>query len=165
MTTDSKGTVKIRSFEESSVQRPHNTELVVDPHLAQWAVRTVTTTFAIMGSLLGIAIIVGGPERFSGISYTVALQLPGAPWSWGAIILACGLTTLTGVFVGRPGIAGIGMMLAGCWCLAFAIAFAISSFRYPTANTTAFFIYGSAAILCFIFAGVYLANRLHIGKG
>ena len=140
------------------MQRPHDTELVVDPHLAQWAVRVIVTALGTFGVAIGLGILVGGPERFGAVGYTVARQLPGAPWSWGVTILVSGITTITGIFLGRALVVAVGMLIAGFWCLLFAGAFLLAQLQYPGANSTAFWMYSASAAICLIICGVYGAT-------
>lgn len=141
------------------MRRPHDTELVVPPHLAQWAVRAVATVFGVVGVGMGVGILTGGVNRFSGVSYSVAASLPGAPESWGITILAAGAAALVGILLGRAFVIALGMLVAGLWSLLFASAFLVAFLRYPDAVSTAVWIYSAAAFACFILAGVYFASR------
>jgi hypothetical protein len=140
------------------MQRPRSTELVVDPHLAQWAVRVIVASLALFASALGVAILVSGPERFGAVTFAVALRLPGAPATWGATILLAGLITLAGILLGRAIVVAAGMLLAGAWCLLFASAFLAAQLQYPSANSTAFWIYSAASSICLIISGTYGAT-------
>lgn len=140
------------------MHRPRHTELVVDPHLAQWAVRLIVSVLGLLGVALGIAILIGGAERFSGISYRVALSLPGAPASWGFTVLVGGVLTILGTLLGRALVVSAGMLVAGFWCLLFSSAFFLAQRQYAQANGTAGWMYLSAALVCFIISGVYGAT-------
>ena len=140
------------------MQPPRHTELVVPAHLAQWAVRLIVTVLGLLGIALGLAILLGGPERFSGVSYRVAASMPGAPWSWAVHILVAGVLTLAGVILGRALLVSLGMLAAGFCCLLFASAFILAQIQYPQANSTAAWMYLSAASVCLIISGVYGAT-------
>lgn len=105
--------------------------------------------------LQGILIIVGGPDRFAALGYSAAMQLPGAPESWGVAILLAGVTAFWGVKTRTYRLGGLGMLLAALWSLMFAIAFCISATRYPEANLTAIAAYGKDAILFTLMASAY----------
>lgn len=146
--------------EEVPVRLPRNTELTIDPHVAQWAIRVITRIFAIYAVVVGCAIVVGGAPRFAGVSYRVALSIPGAPATWGVVIAVAGLVALTGSLVGKPTLTGVGMAAAAIWSLLFASAFALTAWQYPEANTTAVWIYLSMSFVLFLLAAVHLAMRI-----
>src|SRR5690349_4553488 len=77
-----KGLVKSTAHGEASMNRPHNTELVLDPHVAQWAVRFIARVGGLYAVVIGLGILFGGRTRFAAPAYQVALHVPGAPWSW-----------------------------------------------------------------------------------
>lgn len=137
---------------------PRETELALDERAAQWAVRGILFVMALLAIGLGIAILLGGISRFSGISYSVALSLPGAPASWGWTILVAGLVVITGIVVGRPLITGAGMALGAFWCFLFAGAFAVAAVRYANANLTAMQAYTAAGLVCAIISGAHITT-------
>jgi len=136
---------------------PRETERSLDPHVAQWAVRAVTRALALYAIAIGLAIIVGGPTRFGGVSYLVALKLPGAPMSWGVAILLAGAVAMTGTVLGRPPLVGIGLIAAALWSLLFGSAFAIATWQYPEASSTAMWVYFATAAILFLLGSAHLS--------
>lgn len=139
------------------MQRPERTELVVDPHLAQWAVRTLTRTIGLYAVVVGLAILVGGQERFAGLSYQVALDTPGAPASWGVWSLIAGLGILVGSLFAKPRVIGAGAVVGAMWALLFAVAFTRAALSFDKANTTAPWAYFLLFLVYGIVAGVHFA--------
>jgi hypothetical protein len=150
---------KSHSPEEATVNRPHDTELIVQEHLAQWAFRTIVRIFAVYATYVGIAILLGGTVRFTGLSYQVALATPGAPWSWGAGILGAGLLLLVGSIAGWARVVALGGFVGSVWALLFASSFAIASVRFPGANTTAAPAYALLAVVFMLITGVHYAMK------
>jgi hypothetical protein len=139
--------------------RPKKTELVVDPHVAQWAVRFLTRILASYAVVVGVAIILGGERRFAGLSYEAALSTPGAPMSWGVTILLAGLLAWHGTLMASPRLVAAGTFLGALWALLFASAFAIAALRYDEANTTGMWVYGMVAFVFAALAGVHYTMR------
>lgn len=105
----------------------------------------------------GILIILGGDGRWSAIAYITASMAPGAPASWGWVLLTCGIFAFTGIKNRMYVVGMVSMGIAGLWSMAFAIAFLSSALKYPEANVTAVAVYGKDAVL---FILVALAQRL-----
>ena len=129
------------------MQHPHDTDRVIAPRLAQWYVRVTTMIWGVFGVGIGLAILIGGDERWSGISYEVAASTPGAPASWGVTILLAGVLILTGAISGRPRFTALGGLIGTSWGVLFAISFIVASIRYPAANNTAFWAYAAIATM------------------
>lgn len=146
------------------MHRPKNTELAVDPHVAQWALRLLTRVMATYAIGVGLAILLGGERRFAGLSYEAALATPGAPASWGITILFAGVLAWTGTLLGRPRIVLAGTFLGSLWALLFASAFMIAAFRYDEANTTGMWVYGMLSVAFATVAGVHYTMRPFRGE-
>lgn len=145
--------------ENAQMRRPKNTELAVDPHVAQWTVRFLTRVMATYAIGVGLAILIGGERRFAGLSYEAALATPGAPASWGVTILLAGLLAWLGTLLGQPRVVLAGTFLGALWALLFASAFMIAAFRYDEANTTGMWVYGMVAVAFASLAGVHYSMR------
>lgn len=144
----------------------HDTEQMVAPRPAQWALQAITRCLATVMLALGVAILLGGPKRFGGLSYSFALEIPGAPWSWGALAFIAGSALLSGTFVEDNRLVALGGFACGFWCLFFAITFARAAAKYEQANTTAMVAYVGYAVLFFVVAGAHLAmSPIKIRKG
>jgi uncharacterized membrane protein len=143
--------------QESSVNRPQNTERVVDALIAQWVVRTATRIAGTYAILAGLVILLGGPQRFAGLSYRVALETPGAPSSWGTAILASGVAIVVGSIFAKPRLIGAGALLGSIWALLFASAFGVAAFRFDEANTMQPLSYLLLFAIYGLIAGAHLA--------
>lgn len=103
--------------------------------------------FAVYAMIQGFLIVIGGAERFSASGYNVSMLVPGAPATWGWVILLCGVLAFIGIRNRMYRLASLGMFSAGSWSMGFAITFLISSVQYPDANLTAFAVYTKDAVL------------------
>lgn len=135
------------------------TELKINPRVAQVAVQMTARLIATFAIVQGITIIVGGPHRWSGLSYAVALKAPGAPASWGFALLAFGITALAGSLRDRVDVVAVGTFLTGLWCFFFSLSFATGAWLYRDANTTAMWTYGLLTIICSVVATAYHQSR------
>lgn len=139
------------------MNRPQHTERVIDAVVAQWFVRCVTRLIAAYAVVVGVAILIGGPQRFAGLSYRVAIQTPGAPSSWGVAIILAGVLMLAGSLFAMPRIIALGALLGAIWAALFAWAFSVAAIRYDEANTTAQWAYLTLFVLCGLISGVHIA--------
>lgn len=158
MSVKGKGLVKSccpETLKESSVHRPQDTEMVVDAHLAQWAVRTTSRLMGLGSIVIGLAILLGGQARFMGISYEAALAAPGAPWSWGTTSLLAGLLIEAGSIGKAPRLIAAGSWLGAFWSSLFACSFFLVFLREPTANATAMWAYLFISIFYGMMGGVH----------
>lgn len=154
-----KGMVKAPSPGKDPMNRPHDTELSVDAHVAQWAVQTIVRALSIYAIVIGITILIGGSARFSSTSYEIARHAPGAPESWGAWALTSGMIAFAGTLAARPVVVFIGALLAALWCLLFASAFALAAYQIDEANTTGMWSYLALAVVFLVLAGVHYAMK------
>lgn len=135
------------------------TELKINPRVAQVAVQMTARLIATFAIIQGVTIIIGGPHRWSGLSYSVALKAPGAPASWGIVLLLFGVAALAGSLLDRLELVTWGVFLTGLWCLFFALSFATGAWLYRDANTTAMWTYGLLTVLCSVIAAAYHQSR------
>ena len=124
-----------------------------------WASRICAYIMSFYGLVQGFVIVVGGANRFSAVGYATAMQVPGAPPSWGWFLIGCSLVCIIGIRTANWRLASLGMWLSGLWSMFFATAFAISALRDPHANLTAMVAYGKDAILFILIAVIY-RNRV-----
>lgn len=113
----------------------------VDEHLAMW----MTMIVMLLHMSLGIAIIVGGIERFSIPSYNPLIYFSnGQTWIWGLWIC---LSAVLMCFPFRwPNI--IGLWLGMVWHLIWTASFALAVVEYSTAAATPIPVYGGLAMIC-----------------
>lgn len=111
------------------------------------AALVITKLVAGYAILQGVAIFLGGLGRFGAPGYAIALQVPGAPWSWGVVIIMAGTIMVCGVVRRSSRTVAIGAFLGAAWSMFFATAFAWAAIGNPTANTTGMWVYGKDAAL------------------
>lgn len=104
---------------------------------------------------LGLALILGAPERTSGQTYAVAMEVMPA-MNWGLVFLLCGIICFAGVHLGRLGAiaVSVGAGLHTFWCLAL-ITSAVSD---KHAGLTGCVVYAWTATL-HLLAGLRLARQ------
>lgn len=108
------------------MERPKDTEMAVDPHLSQWALRALTRLMAVVSIGLGVTVLIGGEARFMGASFEAARAAPGAPWSWGVAALVAGLTIAAGTITKQPRIVAGGAWLGAFWAILFGWSFLVT---------------------------------------
>lgn len=79
-------------------------------------VRTARWALAGLAVLLGLVLIVGGPDRFGAPSMYVAREVPGEHVTWGAFMVAAGVAVVVGKVTGRWPLVEVGMFAIGLWC-------------------------------------------------
>jgi hypothetical protein len=135
----------------------------LNPQIARWMLQAITRLIGTYAILQGIVIIIGGRERWSGKSFAVALTVPGAPATWGVVLMLCGLLTLLGTFVrvrlAGPRVALVGTMGIAAWCLFFAASLLLTALADHRASTTGIGTYLLFAILAAILAVAYLHSE------
>lgn len=96
--------------------------IIVDGADARSAIRLTTYVLVVVGIINGISAVVGRRERWDTSAFDTAMAFPGAPESWGAMILLSALIALLGL-VGhwRAPLVG-GMFMCGVWCIFFGIS-------------------------------------------
>lgn len=103
----------------------------------------------------GVLIILGGRARFSQVGYITAMLLPGAPASWGVVLLIGGTLAFVGLKNRKYMIGATGMAICGVWSFAFGGAFLISAIQHSNANLTAMAAYGKDGVLFILMASVH----------
>jgi hypothetical protein len=122
----------------------------INPAVAQVFTRLTAVGLLAFGAVYGLIALVGGEGRWSEPAYEVALQVPGAPESWGVVLLGSALLAMIGVAVRALPVIMVG--LAGCaaWAACFALCLGIVAYRNPGVG------FGGVAIWVF-FAFMYAA--------
>lgn len=106
-----------------------------------------------------LGILLGDPLRFSGIAYSIAVQIPGAPEIWGFVLLSAALSMTLGRLLDQIVWVTFGMGLAGVWSMCFALSFGIAAYNSPEANITAVMVYGKDALIFITFAAVFHSSH------
>jgi len=125
------------------------------PQIAQWTVQALTRLLATFAIIQGVAIVVGGPGRWRGPSFTTALSVPGAPASWGIVLGVLGTVALLGTFTRHHTATGIAAIGIGAWSMFFATSFVITAARYEGAATTGIFTYGQLCVASVVLGVAY----------
>lgn len=115
--------------------------LWVDKHLSQW----MTTIMIMLHFGLAMAIIIGGPGRFSPPSYSPLIDYTeGNVWIWG---LWMGVSA---ILMGTPfrALNIVGLWIGMVWHICWMSCFTIALLRYPDAAATPIPIYGALAMIC-----------------
>lgn len=129
------------------------------PAVSQWILLSLTRLFATYAILQGAAIIVGGRDRWRGPSFATALEVPGAPESWGWALGVFGAVALYGTFRSLMATTALAMFLVGVWSTFFAGSFVVSLFRVENAATSGIFTYGCMAVTSYVLAVGYWQSR------
>lgn len=117
----------------------------------QFGHRAMIATLATVGVALGVAMIVGGPERFSSPGFRTARVVPGGVYTWGGMLTAAGLLTAAGIIRHwSRRIVMAGMACEGCWFAFFAVSLGVATFSDPHVAVTGPIVYSGVAVLCAI---------------
>lgn len=95
----------------------------VNPSIADGVIGLTAYLYAAFDVLAGVFIILGGRKSWSAPAYHTALQVPGAPASWGSALLLFGVALLLGLMLGNRPTIVIASALSALWCWFFAITF------------------------------------------
>ena len=119
----------------------------LNQQISQWTVQALTRLLATFAILQGVGIVLGGPTRWVGPAFALALSVPGAPATWGITLGALGAVALAGTFSARHSLTGLACVAIGAWSLFFAGSFLITAQCSSTAATTGIFAYGHLCVL------------------
>lgn len=142
-------------------------EHIVRKAAAERAMRDPSPLTAIMGVFalaLGVVIVLGRREAWSGAEYTAALYVPGAPESWGWLLMALGALVLVGKFAFNRNQWPLLIGLGGCgfWHISMAVSFIISASTVPDVGLTQVVIHGFIAILYLYRLAVHYRPPIHL---
>lgn len=124
------------------VQQP-----AINPDVALAFTRLTAIATLVFAAIYGLITIVGGAARWSSPAYEVALQVPGAPESWGAVLLGAAIMGLLGFAVRALPVILVGF--AGCmaWSACFAVAIAAVAWRNDSVGWGGVATWGFLAVL------------------
>jgi hypothetical protein len=86
--------------------------------------------------VLGAVLTFADKDRFTSAGWSTAMQIPGAPHSWGIILGLCGAVMSYGILRRHWVLASYAAFCAGTWSMFFAVTFVISAVNYGTAGLT-----------------------------
>lgn len=115
----------------------------------QFSTRATILCLAAGGAVLGVAMILGGPDRFGAPGFATARLVQGGVYTWGAVLMTSSGVSLAGIVRGwSRRVVMAGMALEGCWFAFFAVALGLAAFRDPKVAVTGPIIYTVIAIVC-----------------
>jgi hypothetical protein len=133
-------------------------ELELDPIAALWAVQALSRLLATAGFVLGLNVVIR-PAWDSNEIYATALMLPGAPPSWGWMILALSFIIAFGQWRRKPSCTAAGHFGAAIWAFFFALSIAKTFWDTPTIPTGGIVTYCTIAVTHLVIAFTYRASR------
>jgi hypothetical protein len=101
----------------------------MEPSVARSFTRMVALLMLVFGALYGLITILGGAARWGSPAYEVALQVPGAPQSWGAVLFGASVVGLLGFAVGALPVVMVGFALCAGWSSCFALCIGVVASR------------------------------------
>lgn len=128
---------------------------MLHPHVAQWTIQALVRGAGTLATIMGLNIIIGGAERWSSRSYATALQVPGAPASWGVVLAVFGLLAISATFAGRAKLVAISMYLLAAWALFFSLAFGKTALEDAHASSGGFWAYLGIAFGSIVLGAAY----------
>jgi hypothetical protein len=103
----------------------------------------------------GVVICLGGSERWRGAALAVAMQVPGAPATWGVALAIFGVLALGGTFLVKMHLTSGSLWLIGAWCMFFALSQFLVVVKDAHAGTTGVGTYGVLAVTAYVLAYAY----------
>lgn len=134
-------------------------ELRINPGLAQWAVQALGRLLLTAMTIEGVLILQGGVERWMTPTYEFARRLPGAPESWGAVIVAVGAFGLAASLNGRNSVTAVCHMLASAWCSFFAVSVLLAAATFPNVSRIPMVNFTSLAVAFAVLGVIYWQSR------
>lgn len=135
---------------------PQEVPVIANARVAQWTVRAVTRVLAVYAIAQGVNIVLTVRSSWAGSpSLSTALDMPGAPASWGCASIIAGGFALAGSFIHRYPVVAFGMTLCAVWSLFFAITLAVSWLSGQPSPRTGLFTYAALALVEVIVAAAY----------
>lgn len=132
-----------------------SSELSLEPHIAQWTVQALGRGLAFLAIIAGLNIVLTGHDRWSTPEYTSALAVPGAPATWGYLLMLTGLLALYGSLRGKYRWLLLGHAGVGFWGIFFSFSFAKAATSGNTIPNGGFFVYLGLAFAAIAVAMAY----------
>lgn len=127
----------------------------LDPDLSRWVVQALTRLLASYAIVQGFVIIIGGPRRWGSPTLAVAMQVPGAPATWGIVLMVFGAFALLGTFTVQLRLVAWSIGLVGAWCMFFSVSQLIVVSHDQRAGTTGVGTYATLAVVALVLAVAY----------
>jgi len=136
-----------------------SSELRLNGHLSRWAVQALARLFCTFGIIQGVLVIHGGRRRWSSPAFDTALNVPGAPASWGVAILVIGIVGLYGTLALKLKVVFFAMWAISCWFMFFTISLLHAALKNPDAATTGIITYGTMGITAAVLGIIYKVSH------
>jgi hypothetical protein len=127
----------------------------LDPELSRWVVQAMARLLATYAIIQGVVIVTGGAQRWGSPALAIALQVPGAPATWGVVLGTCGAIALGGTFLVNMRLTAAALWLIGAWCMFFAISQLLVVVKDNHAGTTGVGTYAVLSIAASVLAVSY----------
>ncbi|AEQ20913.1 putative integral membrane protein [Rhodococcus phage E3] len=142
-------------------------EHIVRQAAAERAMRDPSPLTIFMGLFavaLGAAVVLGRREAWIGPEYTAALYVPGAPESWGWLLLLLGVVVIVGKYAFNRSSIVLLIGLGGCgvWHVSMMTSFIVSASTVPDVGLTQCVIHLFLAVLYFYRLAVYRRPPIHL---
>lgn len=126
-------------------------DLKINPRVAQWAILQATRTMCLFAILQGLNIIFSDVDRWGADSFVYVMAVPGAPPTWGYVLIFGGGLATIGGLTGRLVLLSFGCWVCSAWSVFFAGVFGKAAMDDAQASTL-----GLLTYLCFgvLFAGL-----------
>ncbi|AHH20866.1 hypothetical protein NONO_c60900 [Nocardia nova SH22a] len=101
----------------------------MEPAVARSFTRLTALLMLVFAGVYGLITIVGGAARWGAPAYEVALQVPGSPQSWGAVLFGASVVGLLGFATGALPVIMVGFALCAGWATCFALCIGVVAAR------------------------------------
>lgn len=123
-----------------------------------FGMRVIGAILAGYALIQALILVFASKERFSAPGWTTAMQIPGAPQTWGVFLGLSGITMAYGMIKGKWQTAAWAAFAISIWSMFFAITFLISSIQNGNASLTGIPTYLQNALV-FAVLGVTLRRQ------
>ncbi len=130
----------------------------VDKYFAAKAIELTAKVMSAFSILQGVGIIVGGDARWTSASYKIALTVPGAPPTWGFLILIPGVFAMIGLHRSIL-LSAYSFMLCSAWEFFFALAFIFSAVNDQRASLGGFWTHTALGSVYAILGATFYASK------
>jgi hypothetical protein len=127
--------------------------------MAQWAVTQGSRLLSLFAILQGVFIVLTEPSRWASPGFTYALAVPGAPPTWGWVILLAGLVSAYGGILHKLIYIVIGFYASAVWSFFFAGVFGKAFMDIPSSSGLGLIIFAILGVMYAGMAEVYRNTR------
>lgn len=114
-------------MEDTNAGSRRRPPIILDPPVYVLAFRLMSRTYSFLGVALGLALLLGGADRFAGAPFATARTVPGDQITWGLIALLGGSLGLVGSVTRRVRLLTSGVAVLVVWDLFFSLTFTVAA--------------------------------------